>query len=225
MPRLELLGAEVAERGVDPHPVAGALDAVEHLQCRLIPRLERAGARSASTGPMSDPVAASSHGLAVEPVDGSIPASRIVLPIRSETCWLPWPLWWMQPPGGLRLTIAIPSAPSASSAAMLADIDQPTILLDHTSITTAGQGHPWCARTQVMPANRALFGPSAPKSRRTRSGAESACGAACPAPPLGRLARPRVVPARPFSRTMRAARLRDVRPPRRRSSAKTFGAP
>lgn len=26
---------------------------------------------------------------------------------------------------------------------MLADIDQPTIILDHTSITTARQGHPW----------------------------------------------------------------------------------
>ena len=43
MPRLELLGAEVAERGVDPHPVVEALDVVEYLQCRLIPRLERAG--------------------------------------------------------------------------------------------------------------------------------------------------------------------------------------
>ena len=76
-----------------------------------------------------------------------------------------------------------------------------------------------------MSANQALFGPSAPKSRRTRSGAELACGAACLASPLGRLAQPRVVPARPFSRMMRATRLREVRSPRRRSSAKAFGAP
>ena len=76
-----------------------------------------------------------------------------------------------------------------------------------------------------MSANQALSGPSALKSRRTRSGAELACGAACLASPLGRLAQPRVVPAQPFSRMMCAARLRDVRSPRRRSSAKTFGAP
>ena len=30
---------------------------------------------------------------------------------------------------------------------MLADIDQPTIILDHTSITTARQGHPWWVLT------------------------------------------------------------------------------
>ena len=53
----------------------------------------------------------------------------------------------MQPPGGLRLTIAILSASSASSAVMRADIDQPTIFLDQMSITTARQGHPWCVRT------------------------------------------------------------------------------
>ena len=40
-----------------------------------------------------------------------------------------------------------PGAPSAGSAAMRADIDQPTIFLDHMSITTARQGHPWCVRT------------------------------------------------------------------------------
>ena len=38
--------------------------------------------------------------------------------------------------------MAILSASSASSAAMLADIDQPAVILDHTSIATAGQGHP-----------------------------------------------------------------------------------
>lgn len=76
-----------------------------------------------------------------------------------------------------------------------------------------------------MPANRALSGPSAPKSRRTRSGAALACGAAALLSPLGRLAHPRVVPARPLSRIRRAARLREVRTPARPSSAKTFGAP
>ena len=50
-----------------------------------------------------------------------------------------------------------------------------------------------------MSANRALSGPSALKSRRTRSGAALACGAAAFLSPLGRLAHPRVVPVQPFS--------------------------
>ena len=37
-----------------------------------------------------------------------------------------------------------------------------------------------------MSANQALFGPSAENSRRTRSGAELACGAAAFASPFGR---------------------------------------
>ncbi len=76
-----------------------------------------------------------------------------------------------------------------------------------------------------MSANRALSGPSALKSRRTRSGAALACGAAALLSPLGRLAHPRVVPVRPLSRIGRAARLREARAPARPSSAKTFGAP
>ena len=76
-----------------------------------------------------------------------------------------------------------------------------------------------------MPANRAPFGPSAENSRRTGPGAEPACSAAAFAPPLGRLARPRVAPARPLSRMMRAARLRDAGSPAFPSSARTFGAP
>ena len=76
-----------------------------------------------------------------------------------------------------------------------------------------------------MSANQALFGPSAENSRRTGSGAESACGAAAFASPFGRLAQPRVVPTQPFSRMMRASRLRDVDSPAFLSSARTFGAP
>ena len=55
-----------------------------------------------------------------------------------------------------------------------------------------------------MSANHSLSGPSALKSRFTRSGAAHGCGAACLAPPFGRLAQPRVVPAQPLSRMMRA---------------------
>ena len=76
-----------------------------------------------------------------------------------------------------------------------------------------------------MSANRSLSGPSALKSRRTRSGAAHGCGAACLAPPFGRLAQPRVVPAQPLSRTMRATRLREARAPAFLSSWNTFGAP
>ena len=42
VPRLELLGAEVAERGVRPHPVVEALDVLEYLQRRLLAALEGA---------------------------------------------------------------------------------------------------------------------------------------------------------------------------------------
>lgn len=76
-----------------------------------------------------------------------------------------------------------------------------------------------------MSANRSLSGPSALKSRFTRSGAAHGCGAACLAPPFGRLAQPRVVPAQPLSRMMRATRLREVRTPAFPSSWNTFGAP
>lgn len=97
----------------------------------------RACTRSASMAPMSDSIAALSQGDDLDPIDGSIPASRIVLPSSSEACCEPWSLRWMQPAGGLLRAIAILSASSAGSAVMRADIDQPTILRDHTSITTA----------------------------------------------------------------------------------------
>ena len=76
-----------------------------------------------------------------------------------------------------------------------------------------------------MSANRGLSGPSALNSRLTGSGAAFAWDAACFDSPFGLLARLLVMPARPFSRMMRATRLREVLTPRRRSSAKTFGAP
>lgn len=65
-----------------------------------------------------------------------------------------------------------------------------------------------------MSANHSLSGPSALKSRFTRSGAAHGRGAACLAPPFGRLAQPRVVPAQPLSRT-----------PAFPSPWNTFGAP
>lgn len=92
-------------------------------------------------------MAALSHGLATDPIEGLIPASRIVLPSCSETYWAPWSLWCTQPAGGLLRAIAILSASSASSAAMRGDIDQPTILLDHMSITTARYSQPWWVLT------------------------------------------------------------------------------
>ena len=70
-----------------------------------------------------------------------------------------------------------------------------------------------------MSANHASSGPSALKSRFTRSGAAFACGAAGFSPPFGLLAQPRVVPDRPSSRMIRATRLREVRTPYRLSSA------
>ena len=154
-----------------------------------------------------------------------MPAARIVFPSRSDACCEPWPGWCAQPSGGRLRAIAILSAPSASPAAMRADVDHPTIPQGHMSMTTARYGRPRRVRTQAMPANRASSGPSALRSRSTRSGAAFACGAAGLAALLGRLAPPLVVPAQPLSRTMRAARSREVRTPERPSPAKAFGAP
>lgn len=50
----------------------------------------------------------------------------------------------MQPSFGCRRAIAILRASSASPAVIRSDIDQPTIILDHMSITTARQGLLMC---------------------------------------------------------------------------------
>lgn len=154
-----------------------------------------------------------------------MPLSLMVRPSRSDTCCDPRSEWRVQPAGGLLRAIAILSASSASPASMRSDIDQPTALPGHMPITSARQGHPRRVRTQAMSANRALSGPSAVKSRPTRSGAAPACGAAALGGPSGLPAQPRVVLGQPLSRMMRATRLRDVRKPRRRSSMCTLGAP
>ncbi len=78
----------------------------------------------------------------MEPIEGSMPASRMVPPGRSEACWLPWPPWCTQPFPGRLLAIAIFSASSAGSAPMQSDIGQPTIVLDHMPMTTAGWSRP-----------------------------------------------------------------------------------
>ena len=88
-------------------------------------------------GPVGDPVAALSHGDDIEPIEGAIPTPRMVLPSCGDTYCEPWSEWWMQPLGGRLRAIAILSASSASSAVMRADIDHPTILRDHMSMTTA----------------------------------------------------------------------------------------
>ncbi len=71
-----------------------------------------------------------------------MPFSLMVRPSRSDTYCDPWSEWRVQPAGGLLRAIAILSASSASAAPMRSDIDHPTILLDHMSIASAGQGHP-----------------------------------------------------------------------------------
>nr|WP_239458765.1 hypothetical protein [Enorma massiliensis] len=78
----------------------------------------------------------------MEPIEGSMPASRMVPPGSSEACWPPWPLWCTQPFPGRLLAIAVFSASSASSAPVRPDIDQPTIILDHISMMTARQSQP-----------------------------------------------------------------------------------
>lgn len=78
----------------------------------------------------------------MEPIEGSTPASRMVPPGSGEAHRLPWSLRCAQPFPGRLLAIAILSASSASPAPMRPDIDRPTIILDHMSMTTAGQGQP-----------------------------------------------------------------------------------
>lgn len=76
-----------------------------------------------------------------------MPLSRMVRPSRSDTYCDPWPEWCMQPAGGLLRAIAILSASSASPAPMRSDIDRPTALPGHMSITSARQGRPRRVRT------------------------------------------------------------------------------
>ena len=98
----------------------------------------RACTRPALTGPMSDSMAALSHGDDMEPMEGLMPAARIVFPSGSDACCEPWSGWRMRPLGGRRPAIAILGASSAGSAAMCGAMDQPTVPRDHMSMTTAG---------------------------------------------------------------------------------------
>ena len=82
-------------------------------------------------------MAALSYGDDIEPIEGTIPAPRMVLPSCSDTYCDPRSEWCTQPSGGRLRAIAILSASSASSAVMRADIDHLTILRDHMSMTTA----------------------------------------------------------------------------------------
>lgn len=133
-------------------------------------------------------------------------------------------LWWMQPGPGLPADIAILGASSASSAAILGPIDQPTTLRDQTSATAATYSRPRLVRTCATSANHAPLGPLAPKSPPARSGTLGAWAACLPAP-LGLRALPLVAPSQPYSDIMRAARFRDVLAPRLRSTWYTLGDP
>ena len=66
-------------------------------------------------GPMSDSIAALPQGDGIEPVDGSIPASRMVFPSGSEACRDPWSPWCARPLPGLLRAMAILGASSASA--------------------------------------------------------------------------------------------------------------
>ena len=99
--------------------------------------------------PTSDSIAALSQGDDIEPIDGSIPASRMVFPKQQRGVLRPVVAVVHAALAGPSCALwPILSASSASSAAMLADIDQPTIILDHTSITT-GQVEPSLASPHV----------------------------------------------------------------------------
>ena len=113
------------------------------------PRLSRARActHSALTRPVSDSMAALSRGGEIAPIEDLMPFSPMVRPSRSDAYRDPWSEWRVRPAGGLLRAIAALSASSASPASMRSDIDQPTALPGHMSITSARQGHPRRVRT------------------------------------------------------------------------------
>lgn len=68
---------------------------------------------------------------------------------------------------------AIFSVSSASSVVMLGPMAQPTIRLDHMSITSARYSQPCLVFMQAMSANHAMLGLSALDLRLARSSADS----------------------------------------------------
>ena len=88
MGRLELCRAEPIQGRVDANPVVEALDVLEERDCGL-PRLSnvRAYTHSDLMTPIRDSAAALSHGKDIEPIDGLMPFSRIVLPRSKLTYW------------------------------------------------------------------------------------------------------------------------------------------
>ena len=143
MPRLELRRAEVPQRRADPDPVVESpMHSKISSDARSRASKVLACTHPALMGPMSDPMAALSQGDEMEPIEGSMPASRMVPPGSSEAYWLPWSPWCAQPFPGRLLAIAVFSASSAGSAPMRSDIDRPTTILDRMSMTAAGQGQP-----------------------------------------------------------------------------------
>ena len=48
---------------------------------------------SSFTMPMSDSMAALSHGEDIEPIDGRTPCSRMALDSSGDTYWIPWMKW------------------------------------------------------------------------------------------------------------------------------------
>ena len=92
--------------------------------------------------PVGDPVAALSHGDDTGPMEGLMPAARIVFPSGGDACRGPRSGWRMRPLGGRRPAIAVPSASSASPAAVRGAMDRPTIPRDRMSMTAAGQIRP-----------------------------------------------------------------------------------
>ena len=127
----------------------------------------------------------------------------------------------MTGPFGWRRVIAIVSASPTRSAGIRGAIAQPTIRRLHASSTTARYSHPAQVRTYVMSATHSWSGPSAEKSRLTRSGAGRALASLFLVPRK----RLRVTPSMPSSPIRRATRLRPTRSPLARSAAWIRGQP
>lgn len=86
IPRLELRGAEIAQSRVDSDPVVEKpmYSKISSAACSRVSKV-LACTHSALMRPMSDSIAALSHGEDIDPIEGSMPASRIILPSSSET--------------------------------------------------------------------------------------------------------------------------------------------
>ena len=88
----ELCGAQISQCRMHPGPVVYDLDVLEQIQRRLVARgIDPCVHALRLTRPMSDSMAALSHGEDLEPIEGRMPCTRMVLESSGDTYCEPNP--------------------------------------------------------------------------------------------------------------------------------------